>query len=366
MISLKRIVAVARKEHLHILHDPRSLMIIFLLPAIQLVMFGYALNMEIQEVKLAVYDQDGSTLSMKLLDEFRGSSFFKLYPQPDNPDRLNDLFLDGKVKAGLIIRPGFGQGTRADAGLQLVIDASDPNAATLVRNYVESVVQDFGQTRGGTQSPLDIRVSLLYNPGLVSSYFFVPGLIALILIMISALLTSITVTRERETGTLEQLLVSPLTPLEFILGKLSPYVTLALVIGGIILGLGIVLFHVAFVGSALLLALMTLIYVLTALSLGLMISTVASSQLTAMMGALIITLLPSMMISGFIFPISSMPKALQWISCLVPARYYLRIVRGIMLKGNSFADLLPQIAVLTGFFLILLIVAWRRFNQRTR
>jgi ABC-2 type transport system permease protein len=365
MMSLKRVHAIAMKEYLHILHDPRSLVIIFLMPALQLVMFGYAMNMEIQNVKLALYDLDHNPLSEDLTDAFRGSPFFTVMPQTERPEDMQRLFLNGTARAALIIRPGFAQGTRTDASMQLVVDASDPNSATLVQNYVGEVVSVFSMKRG-LSVPLDVRAAMLYNPGMVSSYFFVPGLIALILIMISALLTSITVTREKETGTLEQLLVSPLSPLEFILGKLLPYVFLALLIGGMILGLGVLMFHVAFVGNPLLLLGMTLVYVLTALSLGLLISTFASSQMVAMMGSILLTMLPTIMLSGFIFPTASMPRLLQWLSMTVPARYYLRIIRGIMLKGNIFADLSLEIGILTAFFLFMIIVSWQRFKRSTR
>jgi len=360
MSGLRRINAVVAKEFLHILHDPRSLAIIFLMPVVQLVMFGYAMNMEIQEVRLAVHDLDHTGPSADIVDAFRGSEFFTLLPHSGRPEEIDGLFKDGSAKAALIIYPGYAAGMRP--ALQLVIDASDPNTATLVNNYVTEVLQSFA----GTAPPIDVRSVMLYNPGLVSSYFFVPGLVSLILVMICALLTSITVTREQETGTLEQLLVSPLKPLEFIIGKLLPYVGLSLVIGCVILLLGHVLFHVAFVGSPLLLLAMSLLYILVALSLGLMVSTVATSQLTAMMGALVTTLLPTMMLSGFIFPVASMPWPLQIISHIVPARYYLRMVRGILLKGNTLADLLPEALTLLVFFLFMTTVAWRRFHRKTR
>jgi len=230
---------------------------------------------------------------------------------------------------------------------------------------VGEVLQTYALAHGAAV-PINLRAEMLYNPGLVSSFFFVPGLVSLILVMICALLTSITVAREQETGTLEQLLVSPMRPLEFIIGKLLPYVALALAIGCVILLLGHVMFHVAFVGSPLLLLGLSLLYILVALSLGLMISTIVTNQLTAMMGALVTTLLPTMMISGFIFPINSMPWPLQWLSRIVPARYYLRIVRGILLKGNTLADLLPEAVTLLVFFLFMTTVAWRRFQRRTR
>ncbi|RMG29341.1 MAG: ABC transporter permease, partial [Methanobacteriota archaeon] len=208
----------------------------------------------------------------------------------------------------------------------------------------------------------EIEPTIWFNPDLKSTYFFVPGILALILVMISALLTSITITREKELGTLEQMLVSPVRPYEIILGKVVPYIFLAFLDATIILMIGIFLFQVPFKGSVVLLALLTTLYIITALSLGLMISTITRTQQVATMVAQIATLLPTVMLSGFIFPIASMPKALQYISYIIPAKYYLVIVRGVLLKDNTFVQLLPQIGFLAAMSTILLLVAWRRFS----
>ncbi len=196
-----------------------------------------------------------------------------------------------------------------------------------------------------------------------SAYFFVPGLLALLLIMVCALLTSITITREKETGTLEQILVSPVQPKEIIIGKVSPYVVISMLVGGLILSIGVFLFHVPFKGSLILLTLLSLVYILTALSMGLMISTIAKTQQVAMMMAQMATLLPTIILSGFIFPISAMPKFLQILSHIIPATYYLKIVRGIMLKGNTFMQLLEPTLILALMSLILLINARRKFSM---
>ena len=233
----------------------------------------------------------------------------------------------------------------------------------MIKQYTNGVIQKFNENYNG-KLPLafDVKPRVWYNPDLKSDYFFIPGLIALILVMISALLTSITITREKEMGTMEQILVSPIKPIEIILGKVLPYIGLAFLDGILILVLGILIFDVPFIGNPLLLMLLSVLYIITALSIGLLISTVFQTQQVAMMVAIAATLLPTLMISGFIFPLNSMPLALQYVSYIVPAKYYLIIIRGIMLKGNTIFQLAGQI-----FFLLLMTVgllanAVRKFN----
>lgn len=360
-----RIVAIAKKEFLHILNDKRSLMIIIAMPIIMLILYGYALNMEIENVELAVIDNDRSTLSQNLIDEFRGSSFFKVFYHTGPFSELEELFMRREARAILIIDKHFSRNhqRQATTPVQIILDGSDPNAATLIRSYCAGIILSFNSKYGGTLPvPFDIKPRIWYNPDFKSSYFFIPGLIALILIMISALLTSITITREKELGTLEQILVSPVKPHDIILGKVLPYIFLALLDGFLILILGMFMFDVPFKGSYLLLTLLSLLYILTSLSFGLMISTIVNTQQVAMMIAVAATLLPTIMLSGFIFPINSMPVILQYISYIVPAKYYIVIIRGILLKGNSVMQLLPQTAFLGILTLILLRNAVHRFS----
>lgn len=364
--SQRRMLAIARKEVFHILHDPRSLAIIFLLPTFQLIMFGYALNLEIKHVRMAVIDYDHSVLSRELVRSFAASPFFDTFDFPQGPAALDGLFLKRQARAALIIAPDFARRwrTAGRADVQLIVDAVDPNAATLIRSYCNQVVAEFN-ARMGESLPLPFAVesTIWFNPDLKSAYFFVPGLLALILIMLCALLTSITITREKETGTLEQILVSPVQPREIILGKVLPYVLIAMLIGGLILTIGRLLFDLPFRGSLPLLTLFSTLYIITALSMGLMISTVAKTQQVAMMMAQVSTLLPTIILSGFIFPLASMPKLLQWLSYIIPAKYYLRIVRGILLKGNTFEQLLEPAAALVVMALFLFINARRRFSM---
>lgn len=363
--SSTRLFSIARKEFLHIIHDPRTLMIIILMPVIQLLMFGYALNLEIQRVDLAVVDYDNSPLSRQLVEQFQGSTFFRVFYYNGRISEVDKLFLKRQARVVLIIPHDFRkrmQRTPATA-VQLIIDGADPNAAINIQNYCEQTIFLFNQHQNTRLTqPFLVEPTIRFNPDLKSSYFFVPGILALILVMISALLTSITITREKELGTMEQILVSPVRPYEIILGKVVPYIFLAFLDAVLIMLIGMVLFNVPFEGSVLLLALLTTLYIITALSLGLMISTVTHTQQVAMMVAQIATLLPTIMLSGFIFPIASMPKFLQIISYIIPAKYFLIIVRGIVLKGNTFLQLLPQVGFLTAMSTILLFIAWRRFS----
>jgi ABC-2 type transport system permease protein len=363
----RRILAVARKEFLHIIYDFRTLAIAILIPVVQLLLFGYALNLEIRRVDMAVIDLAHSTNSRRLIEQFRGSRFFHLFDYDGSISDLDGLFKNRQARVALVIPADFEPrlATQVMTPVQLLIDAADANAATLIRNYCTQVLLDFNQSRGmNLPLPFDVRTAILFNPDLKSSHFFVPAIIASLLIMISALLTSITISREKETGTMEQILVSPLRPSEIILGKVLPYVAVALLDALVVLAVGLLLFRVPFRGDPLLLALLTLLYVLAGLSLGLLISTRTRTQQVAMMIAVLVTLLPTILLSGFVFPIASMPRLLRYISYVIPARYYLLIVRGIMLKGSTLAQLLTPTLALTVMTLFLLGVAIRQFRLK--
>ncbi len=384
--SWKRIAALSRKEFLHIVKDPRTLLIVFLLPLIQLVLFGYSFNMEIDEIDLAILDRDNTTASRDLIELFTGSDLFSVTPYEGSADDTEIMFKKRTADALLVVPRGFERrllrGLGAD--VQVLIDASDPNTAVLMRTYFTRIVAQFGanphrqvaafddgagtegKTGGGRAAasgapPFEIRTSILYNPDLESSFFFVPGIVAMIMVMICALLTSITVAREKETGTMEQILVSPIRPREIIAGKVLPYILLAFLDGAFILLVGIFLFGVPFRGSVPLMAALSTLYVLTALSLGLMISTRARTQQVAIMFALVATMLPTFLLSGLIFPIDSMPRVLQYVSYIVPAKYFLLIIRGIMLKGSDLSHLWEPALSLAVMTTLLLTVSIKRF-----
>lgn len=365
-LSGRRVLAVSRKELLHILYDARTLFILFLMPVVQLVMFGYAMDMEIQRVDLAVIDLARSTASRHLIQHFEGSPFFRPFPFDGAPGDLDRLFRERRGKAALLVRRDFDRRLERhpETAVQVIVDASDANAATLIRTYCLTVLADFSARRGrDVPWPVEARPTFLFNPDLKSATFFVPGIVAMILVMISAMLTSITIAREKETGTMEQILVSPIRPAEIVAGKVLPYVGLAFLDAALILGLGMLIFKIPFRGSLLLLVALTGLYILAALSLGLLISTRARSQQVAMMAALTATLLPTIMLSGLVFPIASMPRLLQLLTYIVPARYYLLIVRGIMLKGSGLQHLVQPTLALGLLTLVWLAVSVRRLRM---
>ncbi len=364
--SWHMIFTFARKEIFHILHDPRTLVIIFVMPVAQLIMFGYALNMEIQNVELAVVDMAHTPLSRSIVQEFQGSRFFSTFYFDGPLSQLDSLFKLRKARVALLIPSDLDRQfhNKIPVPLQFIIDASDANAATLIRNYCNQVIENFNHKHSPQLAlPFRIQSNILFNPDMKSTYFFVPGIIALLLIMLSALLTSISITREKETGTLEQILVSPVRPAHIVLGKVLPYVVMGLLIGTLILLLGFFLFHIPFRGSIWLLFFLIQLYIITALSMGILISTFARTQQVAMMVAQIATMLPTLFLAGFIFPIASMPVILQYLSYLVPARYYLQIVRGIILKGSTLQDLLIPSLVLLFISLVLLFISVRKFRM---
>jgi ABC-2 type transport system permease protein len=335
------------------------------MPTMQLLMFSYAMNLEVQHVDwrarpgadAGVEDPRPAIPAATLRHPFYFDGL---------ASGIEDLFKAEKARLALVIPSDFDRQLRSRTAipLQFIIDASDANAAAFVKSYCTQVLAGYNESRGaGLPLPFEVRSAVLFNPHLKSSHFFVPGLMAMILMMISALLTSVAITREKETGTMEQILVSPVRPLEIVVGKVIPYVTLALLDALLILLVGLVVFHVPFRGSVALLLLLTTLYVLTALSLGLMISTFARSQQVAMMVAQVATILPTMMLSGLIFPIASMPKALQAVTYVVPARYYLLIVRGVMLKGSGASQLVAPTVFLAAVAVILLAVSVRRFSM---
>jgi ABC-2 type transport system permease protein len=376
-----RIGYIALKEFRHILRDPRSLTIAVAMPVLMTLLFGYAINLDVKNIRLAVLDFDLSLESRDLTGRFYNSGYFIAPPAEPRMTEPERILKKGDADAVLTIRPGLGRAladmTAAQTGYQLtdrppyelglLIDGADANLAAATSAYAEMIVARFGRERlpEGLELPsVTVAARVLYNPNLKSAHFFVPGLIAVILMMISALLTSITVAREKETGTMEQLLVSPVTPHEVIIGKVLPYVGLALLDGALVIGYAVIQFGVPFVGSAVLLLFFTLIYVIAALSAGILISTLVRTQQVAMMVAQLVTVLPSVMLSGFIFDLRNMPRLLQYLSYIVPARYYQVIIRGIMLKGAGTGVLWIQGIFLAGLTVILLTLAARRFRLK--
>lgn len=366
---MHKIKFIALKEVQHILRDPRSLIIAILMPILMTLLYGYAINLDTKNIKLAVLDFDRSPESRELATKFYNSGYFL---EPDatpvalDPERL---LKSGQAHAVLIIPTGFARALThlSQYQLGLSIDGSDANVSAATASYSNVILSRFLEERlpHGFELPgVFISSRVLYNPDLKSSHFFVPGLIAVILMMISALLTSVTIAREKESGTLEQLLTSPVSPRQIIIGKVLPYIALALLDGVLVLVFSVLNYGVHFVGSIFLLLFFGLIYITAALSLGILISTLVATQQLAMMTAQLVTVLPSVMLSGYIFEIKNMPALLRYISHLVPAKYFIQIIRGVMLKGSDISVLWAEATILVLLTVALLVIASRRFKLK--
>jgi len=377
-----RTIAVMAKEFRHIVRDSRSLMIIFIMPVVMTFLYGYAMNFDIKDIPLGVVDQDSTPASRELTTSFLASGQFVLAGRYRDMGDAEEGFSFRETVLTLVIPRGFSRSL--DGGperpLGLLVDGSDPNTASLALGYAQgiisrvtiegsmnalSVVRDrSGSAVGWEGLPIELHPRFWYNPEQKSSHFIVPALIAVILMMASALLTSATVVREKETGTLEQLLVSPVRPGELIVGKLLPYGVLAMADGAFILFFGAMVFGVPIRGSLLVLFGFTGLYIMAALTIGLLISTLVDQQRVAMFGAMLVTVLPAFMLSNFIFPVKSMPVFLQLISRVVPATYYIPIVRGVLLKGVG-ADVFWENGLfLLALTVILTVVSIARFKPR--
>ena len=360
--------AFVTKEVRHILRDTQTLAILLLMPLVQVVLFGFALRSDVRDIRLAVVDPSPDQASLSLRNRFTGNGRFSIVAEAPSADVLEPLFRRGEADAALVIEPEFG--TNLDRGLParllLVTDASDPNTGTTMQAYARSVINDY-QADLRLSSPgahIVPQTRMRFNPTLESVNLFIPGLIALVLTLVSALMTAISLSREKERGTMEILLVSPLRPRQIIVGKVLPYLLLAFANVVTALVAAWAVFRVPFRGSVLLLVSESLIYSIVSLALGVLIASKTPNQRVAMLGALLGTMLPNTLLSGMIFPLASMPGWLQPVTNIVPARWFIIIARGIMLKGVGLEHLWRETLVLVGMMAFLLIVSIRSFKPR--
>lgn len=365
---IQRLGAIIRKEFYHILRDPRTLGVLFVMPAVMVLLYGYALNMDITDIPIAVNDEDRSPRSRELIRSFTGSEYFRVVEYVTGAEHIGELFRTRAVRAALVIPRGFGEafGTGPEADVQLLVDGSDPTYGQAVTNYANAIATTFSLTGPAAISivPVQVREQFLFNPDLKSSNFIIPGLVAIILMMVCALLTSITLAREKETGTMDVLVVSPVHSFEIVFGKVVPYVGLALLDSVFILSFSKLVFDIPLRGDLMLLLGLSVVYIYCALGIGLFISSIAKTQQVAMMAALVVTIMPSMLLSGFLFPIFSMPAPIRLITSIVPAKYYLEIIRGILLKSSGFGALRDETLILALIGTLLAVLASLRFRTR--
>ncbi|PWJ59338.1 ABC-2 type transport system permease protein [Dyadobacter jejuensis] len=370
-ILLVQMKAFITKEFYHVFRDRKSLLLLFGLPIAQILLFGFALTNEIKNTKIAVYDQAGDRASKRLIQRVEASKYFEVAAMLHNPAEIEGHFKSGQARLVLVIPAQFEAdlARQQEPTLQIITDGSDPNTANTITNYLNNIIQDF-QTdqKGNLQVRPEVRIvpvmRMLYNPQLKGAPNFVPGVMSLVLLLICVMMTSISIVREKELGTMEVLLVSPFEPILVILSKAIPYLVLSLVNLTLILVLSVVLLEMPINGSLLLLFGISTIYIITSLSLGLLISSVTDSQQAAMLLSLMGMMLPTMLFTGFMFPIENMPIPLQVISHVVPARYYYVIVKAIMIKGLGLSAIWKETAILVGMTIFLLVVSWRKFKIR--
>ena len=361
-----RIYAILRKEFIHILRDPRSLVIVFLLPILMVLLYGHAITFDIRDIRLGLLDQDRTPAARELVEGLVSSDYFRLTGVLESREEIGEAFLHRRMVAVLIIPQGFAAalGSQPQSEVQVIIDGSNANTATVAMNYLKAyfVTRSLQLNAQVMRTPIELQPRVWYNPDLKSVNFIVPGLVAVILMLICALLTSVTVARERETGTMEQILVSPVRSLEIIAGKTLPYILLGLLDGIVVVVFAWLWFGVPFRGEPLWLLGYALIFIYTCLSFGIFVSARVPNQQMALMMTMVSTLLPAILLSGFIFPLASLPKLLQALSYIVPAKYFLVIIRSIMLKGIAGPLLWQPALFLVLFGTLLILISVKRFK----
>lgn len=371
-----RLRAVARKEFIHVLRDPRALGISLVLPLVLLLLFGYALTLDVDRVPLLVWDASGTPQSRELVARFEGSRYFTVQGRVTNYAKIEAAIDRGEAMMALVLPADFATKLEAEKPVQVQIlaDGSDSNTATLALSYADAIVRNYSQEvlvkrvqRMSGKPPkaaMELRPRAWFNPDMESRIFIVPGLIAVIVMLISAVLTSLTVAREWETGTMEQLISTPVRAPELILGKLLPYFTLGVIDLVFCVAAGYFLFEVPLRGSLFLLSAISVVYLIGALALGILISSRAKNQLLASQMAFTITFLPAFLLSGFMFDIQNMPKVLQFVTAWIPARYYIRILRDLYLKGLGIRELWPDMLLLCAFAVLMLVASVKSFRKR--
>jgi len=365
-MNIRIVAAVARKEYYHLIRDYRSLYLAFAIPIILILLFGYALSLDVENIKTVVVDYDRTVLSRDFLGKFEASPYFKIIDFLPNSAAATDALDHGKTTMALIIPPGWTAQIHADreSPLQVLLDGSDPNFAGIARTYITTFIDVYNSrllrnflNRQGMEelhTPVEGRIRVWFNEDLESRNFIVPGIIAVIIMIVGAILTSLVIAREYENGTMETLRSLPITASEFLIGKSIPYFFIGLADVLVAIFMGQVLFGVVMKSSFWLMMLASSLYLMVALALGLLISSITKSQLLANQGAILVTYLPSLLLSNFVFPISNMPKPLQMLTYAVPATYYVDILSGIYLKHLGLADMWPSVCVMAGMVLVLM------------
>lgn len=372
---INRIIAIAKKETRQLIRDVRLLAVIFIFPVFLLVMFGYAINFDVKHIKMAVYDQDKSTESREFINSLISSEYFDEVGYLDSDHQIKE-YLDEKLAQVIVVFPPNMSdkfNSKKNVKIQYLIDGVDGNTATIIMNYVTVATMSYSQNlsseillKTGMKSfqPIQLIPRFWYNPELKSTHFLLPGLIAMILIITAVVTISLSIVREKERGTIEQINVSPLSTIELLFGKTIPYIFIALINAGIILLAGYILFGIVIKGSIFWLFISTLIFLFASLCLGILVSTISDSQQVAFQLGTLVSMLPSMILSGFIFPISSMPVVLQILTNITPAKFYIVALRAILLRGVGIEVFWDQLIYLLLFAAVVLFIAASRYKKK--
>ncbi len=366
---MKRLIGFLKKEFYHIFRDKRSLVILFGMPIAQVLLFGFVITNEIKNVKIGILDYSKDYVSREITSKLLSSDYFILDKNLNSDKEIEHIFKEGHVKEVIIFENNFAKNLEkyGKANVQIITDATDPNAANLLVSYTSAIIMSYSQELNSQiQLPMQIvtETRMFYNPELKSVFMFIPGIMAMILMLISAIMTSISITREKENGTMEILLVSPLKPIQIIIGKVTPYVVLSFINAVVIILLGMFVFGMPVQGSMALLLVENVLFILLALSLGILISATTDSQQSAMMKSMFGLLLPTVLLSGFIYPIENMPWILQFVANLMPPRWFIVIIKNIMLKGTTFSFVWKETLILVGFTIFFLAMSVKKFKIR--
>lgn len=372
---LNRIVAISKKEIKQLIRDKRMMFVLFFFPVFLLIIFGYAVNFDVENIKIAVQDKDKSALSRDLINTISSSSYFEVVEYYDNNERANAILNEGIAKGILIIPIGFEKeiySAKKDVKIQILLDGVDGNTATIIQNYSLAAILSFNKKLNkmatskigiNFETPIDVQSRFWFNPELQTTIYLIPGLIALILIVTAVIAISLSFVREKERGTIEQINVSSVRILELLVGKLFPYLVISFINASVILLAGYILFGVIVNGSYTLLIISTFLFLFASTSIGIFISVIANSQQVAFSIATFVSLLPSTILSGFIFPIDSMPPIIQVLTNITPAKYFIVVLRGIIIKGvglNAFWEQWIYLLLFASFFLILSILIYNK------
>ncbi len=365
---MKQFFAFVRKEFYHIFRDRRTMLILLGMPVVQIILFGFAISTEVKNVRVVVLDPSNDVMTRRIVDRIGASEYFRMERMIHSPEELETIFREGDADLAIVFSTRFADGIyTGDSQIQLVADATDPNMATTRTNYAAGIIASVQQELmppGVSVATIVPDVKLLYNPQMKSTYNFVPGVMGLILMLICAMMTSISIVREKEAGTMEILLVSPVKPLFVILSKAVPYFVLSFINLVTILLLSVYVLHVPVAGSLFWLITVSLLFIFVSLALGLLISSVTRTQVAAMLASGLILMMPTMILSGMIFPIESMPLVLQIISDILPARWYIQAVRKLMIEGVDITLVLKEVGILALMAAVLITVSFKKFKNR--